>query len=214
MTEQQITQFKDLLEKSSLARDLEQTSNDLDMKILSAAQARDASQVKTPSLSMFGLPLSVVGMVSLAILFTVGLFFGMSQMIVPDEQEIVVKSSSEKSVGRLVVSDTKVKNLVERPELAAQQDAPSKISRDKILMDFDLPATNKLLAQMEFSFERDPTHSQVAIELAMFEINAMIELGTFDSARERYAMLLENCEDCGLPTTLEALVLSVAPQTG
>ena len=214
MTEQQIAQFKSILDDSSLVSDLEKSSKDLDMKILSASRERETRKIKASKLAMFGLSINVLGTACLAVLFTVGLFFGMSHLIAPDELPIVFKDQPEVKVEGLVISEAPVKNLVVRPELVTRQDAPSKVSRDKILMDFSLPATSKLLAKMEFGVAQDREEAQAAINIAMFEINTMIELGTFDSARERYAMLLENCQACSLPTTLEALVLSMVPRTG
>ena len=214
MTEKQLSQLKSLLEDSSLASELQKTSTELDEKILSAARAREASQASTPNRAEFGLSFSMLATASLAIILTVGLFFGMSQMILPEESSMHISNGADLEQQQLFQKNSKVKDLISRPESVTMQDAPSKVSRDRILMEFSLPATNELIANVEFEFQQDRSHAQVAIDIAMFEISSMIELGSYDNARERYAMLLEDCHGCSLPTTLEALVLSAMPQTG
>lgn len=216
MTEQQIDQLKSLLKESTLANELEQSSKDLDEKLLRAAQTRNTQQVKAPNVAIFGLPFSVLGTVSLAVVFTTGLFLGMSQMILPEERAMVLNGDSKLVAGKLITREAKVKDLIEAPEHAVTSNAPVKSSRDRILVDFDLPSASELIAQMEFNVEQDRADTQAAIDIAMLEISTMIELGTFDNARERYAMLLESCQPCSLPTTLEALVLdaSVPSKTG
>ena len=214
MTEKQLSQLKSLLEDSSLASELQKTSTELDEKILSAARAREASQVNNPKRAEFGLSFSMLATASLAIILTVGLFFGMSQMILPEESSMHISNGADLEQRQSFQKNSKVKDLITRPESVEMQDAPSKVSRDRILMEFSLPATNELIANVEFEFQQDRSDAQAAIDIAMFEISSMIELGSYDSARERYAMLLEDCHGCSLPTTLEALVLSAMPQTG
>ena len=52
MTEQQIAQFKSILNDSSLASDLEKSSKDLDMKILSASRELKTREIKASKLSL------------------------------------------------------------------------------------------------------------------------------------------------------------------
>jgi len=42
----------------------------------------------------------------------------------------------------------------------------------------------------------------------MLDIDSMIQTGELDDARQRYSDLKTDCDDCGLPDTLEALVIA------
>ncbi len=222
MTEKQIEQLRTILAASSLTEEVSQSPSDLDTQILQAAHERVSTQEGVAPFSLralFGLPFSALVTVSLAVTLTAALFFGMSQMIVPNEPAIALVNNLEYErdtflTRKALVKNTKVKDLVSRPELFSVHEAPSKMSRDRILMEFSLPAVSEVLAEGQFDFGQGRVAASNAIDDAMQEISAMVEIGTFDSARERYAKLLEVCDRCALPLTLEALVLdSTTPTT-
>ena len=75
-------------------------------------------------------------------------------------------------------------------------------------METELPDTEELLAGLVFSPTADQNSVRNSIALAMDEIRFLLLDGEIDNARSRYALLKENCSDCDLPDTLEALVLS------
>jgi len=211
MTEKQIEQLKKVLANSSLENKLDDQSKDLDNKILRAAQRQAKSSQQRSSrswLSNLDLPFNYMGAVSLAVLFTMGLFFGMSQIVSPPEQNLVSATVDEVKRPEFVSINSNEKAVIARPEYLAQEEAPTNISRDKILVDFALPSTDELIAKMEFGVDHERANARANIDLALNDISIMISLGTFDGARERYAKLLENCVSCILPPTLEALVLS------
>jgi len=213
MTEKQIEQLKNLLADSSAAYKLEQSTDELDVNILSAAHARESNHKSAPGMSLLtliGSPLSVLSTVTLAVILTVGLFFGMSQMIIPQERSVVHGDEVDYKQAKLLKNYTKVRELVSRPEMQALQEAPSKTSRDQILLEFNASNAVEALAHNPFGLGLDRVAASNAIDIAMQEIDVMIELGSFDSARARYASLVDTCQACDLPLTLEALVLNSA----
>jgi hypothetical protein len=221
MTEKQIEQLKKALADSSLP----DSSTQLDQTILqSAHQAarryRLKSDRRTPRLFDL-LPLAFLRTASLSIVFTIGVFFAMGQLVKVDENTLVLKDASEinkrGSVAHSVVSES-VGNLVSQRTFAGAEKTvleplPSGLSRDQILMSFELSDSSELLAKLSFEFNQSNDESNDglnsnAAELAMSDINSLIQVGELANARQRYAEFIIQCAVCGLPKTLEDLVLA------
>ena len=214
MTEKQIQQLKKMLADSSLA----DNSSELDNTILKSAHAaaklnrvsvKPASSVNSVANRVFGfLPVSLLRSATLAVVFTLGAFFAMGQIVNVDESKIALKqadnfidfdTSSEKKPARTTIV---------RPENVALEPAPSRLTRDQILMSFKLSDTGELIANLPFEFDRNSSFTQNSIALAMTDISSMIGVGELDNARQRYSELISQCDGCNLPETLEALVIA------
>lgn len=216
MTEKQIEQLKKVLSESKLP----DNSVELDSAILksahdSASQWQDVEKadVSTPERHLFGLmPLSFLRSAGLATVLTLGTFVLMGQLISVDE-ELVVDDTGLTNV----ISNESVKEPVELkqthirlPENIALEPAPSQLSRDQILLSFDLSDTEELLAGLPLTPSIEPDTDafyQVAVQPAIVDIDLMIRTGELNDARERYGELKLDCNGCGLPDTLEALII-------
>jgi hypothetical protein len=105
------------------------------------------------------------------------------------------------------VSNPASQRSITRAENTPLEPLPSGLSRDQILMNFELSDSTELLAKLSLKFGQRGLGSKLA-ELAMVDINSLIQVGELASARQRYAVFIIQCATCGLPETLEDLVLS------
>ena len=215
MTEKQIEQLKKVLSDSKLA----DNSSELDDAILqlahdSAQTTRANSQSKSTNVFAL-LPLSFLRSATLAIVLTVGVFFAMGQLVSVDEN-IAALDQPEIKVGNAADSESfsqASQGVIVLPENVALEPAPSGLSRDHILMTFELSETEELLAKLSFDFSNNSDSSQAdfdvaAVQVAMVDINSLIQTGALDNARQRYSDLKTECDGCSLPDTLEALVIA------
>jgi hypothetical protein len=147
---------------------------------------------------------------TLAVVFTVGVFLAMGQLVSVDENIVALKSAEVEI--RNVVAESSLKGpaqtMIVRPEIIALEPAPSHLSRDQILMSFELSDTEVLMAEFSFEFSQNPETTQNNVEVAMVDIHSLIQIGELEGARQRYSHLKMECGGCGLPDTLEALVLA------
>jgi len=211
MTEKQIEHLKKVLADSQLA----ENSPELDDLILkSAHESAHASQVKfksTPRNFLTLVPVSFLRSATLAIVFTIGTFFAMGQLVSVDENVAAI-DESKLNIKEAASNEAAIKpdqTPLTLPENIALEPAPSSLSRDQILMNFELSDTEELLAQLSFDFSENPKLVQNNIEVAMIDISSLIQTGELDNARQRYSDLKTQCDGCSLPATLEALVLAV-----
>jgi len=222
MTEKQIEQLKKILADSTLA----DSSTELDNAILMSARESAkqplaekkavSDQAMRAQAGFFeSLPVSFLRSASLAIVFTVGTFVVMGQLVSVDENiasfdDAVIEENE-------VLSNEPVykpnRTIIILPENVALEPAPSRLSRDQILMNFELSDTEELLAKLSLKFEPSTKPNNdglfgTAVQIAMLDIDSMIQTGELDDARQRYSDLKTDCDDCGLPDTLEALVIA------
>jgi hypothetical protein len=220
MTETQIEQLKKVLADSSLP----QHSVELDDVILKsahqAAQQHRANSGRQANRLFDLLPLAFLRTASLAIVLTVGVFLAMGQLVSVDQNAAVVDNSAvlNKAAPRNP-SATMNTDVTEQITIASSQGRPlstsnialkplpSGLSRDQILLNFELSDTEKLLATLSFEFNQSSLDRNKA-ELAMVDINSLIQVGELDNARKRYGDFINRCIACGLPETLEDLVLA------
>ena len=209
MTEQQIKHLKSVLCESKLA----ENSPELDQKVLQAAKQHAAllQQKKSSRSVWFGS--SALQSALSVLLIAICLFTGMSYWVSgPQEDEPMGKLVHDSNVNfeiELATSSGKADPLV-RPERieVAERPAFSKEKSDQILLDTVLPEPAELIASLDFNIGVDHAQMTQNIGLALSDINGMIRMGELDGARERYAQLRESCVDCGLPDSLELLVLN------
>lgn len=212
MTEKQIEHLKQVLTESKLA----DNSRELDERILkSAHDLVDATSENTKpqnnAATLLGFqPISFLRSASLAIVFTVGVFFAMGQLLSVDDtltahQQTESDTPKPVSIERI---ETQSQRQIVRPRSLAMEPAPSGLSRDEILMSFELSDTEALLAELSFEFSQNSAFDQGSIEVAMIDINSLIETGELDNARQRYSDLKSECDSCNLPNSLEAFVLA------
>jgi hypothetical protein len=213
MTEKQIEQLKRVLADSRLA----ENSQELDDLILKSAYestrlARTQSE-RQKGASFFDklLPVTFMRSATLAVVFTLGVFLVMGQLVSVDENIAAFGSLNHDVVNLSPESTTQVaaQTRIRRPENIALEAAPSHLSRDQILMSFELKDTDTLMDGFSFEFSPNSEVRQSNLAIAMVDIHSLIQNGEFDDARQRYSHLKKECSDCGLPDTLEALVRAV-----
>ncbi len=221
MTEKQIEQLKRVLSGSSVYdSELTDHSSQIDALILTAARetaetnrakARaKASLLRTRARWSFSLLRSA----SLALVFTIGVFLVMGQMIKVNEPLVgtgAFEMKIDSTSGSKDISSSG-QAAIEIPDHPAREPEPSRLSRDQILLNFDLAETQQLLTKLSLDFNRNSgsDHSELdaaTVQLAMVDISSLIKTGELDDARQRYSELKTECDDCGLPETLEALVI-------
>lgn len=202
MTEHQINQLKSILSDSKLGPN----SAELDERILQAAKQQQ-HQVRTAKPSLFSL--TYLQPAIFAVVITVCTFIGMGYVVSnKNEANLAFEPSPD-----LKMENTPVLEVIEpisRPNRIEVTKRPvlSKQAMDQILLALELPDSSELIAEMEFSVDVDQSQVAENLYLALSDIREMIHMGELDDARERYAQLRESCDDCDLPGSLEALVLS------
>jgi len=216
MTEQQFEQLTQRLKASA-----KQSPESLDQAILANANAvaeqnqRQVTATKPKKTSwisnLFQTTFAQSAFVSVAL--TVAVFATLALLIKPDQQEStlasdskniefdLVRQSPNESTG-LEINRPKVDAL--RPQIAMPQ---TQQARDQILAQMPLPDVQALLDEMDFSAQHDRQLTQSMISLAMDDIRVLIDNQNLEGARVRYARLIESCESCPLPNTLEALLI-------
>lgn len=220
MTEAQIEQLKKALSDSSLP----DNSTELDDAILKsahqAAQQRVESGRKANRLFAL-LPLAFLRTASLAIVFTVGVFLAMGQLVSVDQNTLELNNHTAVLNGADTNNPSATMNATvsEQTIITSSQDSPlstanvalkpipSSLSRDQILLNFELNDTVELLATLSFEFSQSGLDRNRA-ELAIVDIDSLIQVGELDNARKRYGEFITRCVACGLPKTLEDLVLA------
>ncbi|MFQ3243698.1 MAG: hypothetical protein ACI9SP_000323 [Arenicella sp.] len=219
MTETQIEQLKKVLADSSLP----DNSTELDDAILKsaheAAQQRVGSGRKANRLLAL-LPLAFLRTASLAIVFTVGVFLAMGQLVSVNKNTLELNNTAVRN-GTATDNPSATMNTTvsEQTIITSSQDSPlntanvalkpmpSGLSRDQILLNFELNDTAELLATLSFEFSQSGLDRNRA-ELAIVDINSLIQVGELDNARKRYGEFITRCVACRLPRTLEDLVLA------
>ena len=212
MTETQIEHLKKGLTDSKLANN----STELDQLILksaheSAQKNRANGEPKKRNMSLLRLVLvSFLRSATLAIVFTSGVFLAMGQLLNVDDTFTANNPSKANADKPVFIErlEPSIQAPIVRHKNLALEPAPSGLSRDQILMNFELSDTEELLAQLSFNFSQNPEFDQGNIEVAMLDINSMIQIGELDDARQRYSDFKVECGDCNLPDSLEALVLA------
>lgn len=225
MTEKQIKQLQSLLTQSSPDR----PSEELDQRILKASQEHILSQDNADNrpqpfawLKSVIAPLGFIRSATIALSLTLAIFLGMGQLLKFDHSELLAmknNTNDNKSVDVIVKEPNvlKTNQRINKPVPQVATMAPSQAQRDNALMEsmstIGLPATNELLATMEFSLASDRTLAQASINSAMDDIRSMIYLGEFNDARERYVQLKrvqlkQHCPPCSLPDSLDDLLIA------
>lgn len=214
MTEQQIEQMKSLLADS----DRQQNSAQLDEKILHAA-ARTAQQRQSPTRQETSVRRSFGSLVtaSLAVLLTGGAFLLMSKMVEVNEPGPLVQGESDELQlvleAQPVIPQQSASIVTPDPTELLPKELPPTVnpyyrSKDEILAELDIPSADALLDSMEFSLAKDRPLARQALELALADIDLMLNEGEWDDARKRYDRLRRACTVCTLPPTLEAMALN------
>jgi len=214
MTETQIEQLKKVLADSSLP----DNSAELDDAILTSAHQAVQQRVKPDrhASRVFDLlPIAFLRTASLAIVFTVSVFLAMGQLVSVDHEaielnKIATLSSPNATMNTVAAEQTTIASSQDRPlsrSNIALKPLPSGLSRDQILLNFELSDSEELLATLSFEFNQSSLDRNKA-ELAMVDINSLIQVGELDNARKRYGDFINRCIACGLPETLEDLVLA------
>lgn len=86
-------------------------------------------------------------------------------------------------------------------------------SADEILQEFSLPSPTALARRMNLDTSADRWAIVSSLSSALADISAMIGVGEFEQARQRYQRLRQSCANCQLPNSLEELTLvSLAPE--
>lgn len=217
MTGKQIEHLKSALANSKLA----DNSSKLDELILksahdSAQQTKANTKSNFRSINLLGLlPMSFLRSATLAVILTLGVFLAMGQVLNVDEATIGkskrLVNNAETVIDNVVSQETlnePRQSTITKPEHLVLEPAPSGLSRDQILMSFELSDTEELLAESTFEFTQNSAFTQNKVVLAIADINSLIQVGELDNARQRYSELITECNGCGLPKTLEALVLA------
>ncbi len=212
MTEKQIEQLKKMLSDAHPI----QSTDELDNQILKAARI-ESEKLKAESIhSRSSSWLNSLGSLGVAAMLTVTVFLGLSQVLSPDDlvankvptQDVDSVAFKQKEVDSSVQGLSQ--NTIVKPSSTELSSAPSKGSRDDILMQFDLSETEDLLANLSDDLFGDAGVKQSSIRLAMNDINSFIQVGEFDGARQRYRDFTFDCQECGLPDSLEDLVLAAS----
>ena len=231
MTEKQIQQLKQALSKSHAMHD----SDALDRNVLNAAKLH-ANEIKKAkhvdsSDKQGGSLLTMIGSLSIAATFTVVVFLGLGHMLSVNDEAVIAKQVTPTGVQESFQfsdkpSEATLDTVNQEPNVIAQANniakpnnvpleaAPTQLSRDEILMHFDLSETKELLAAMSSEFVSDSSSELPAVHLAMSDIQSLINVGEFDGARSRYHEFRQNefkvdCEQCTLPESLEGLIIAV-----
>jgi len=148
--------------------------------------------------------------------FTIGVFLVMGQMV-KVEEPLVGINISDMNIDTTSENNginSSVQTAIKFPDNPTRELEPSRLSRDQILLNFDLVHTQQLLAKLSLDFNSNSSsgHNEFddeTVRLAMVDINSLIKTGELDDARERYSDLKTECDGCGLPETLEALVIAL-----
>ncbi len=212
MTEKQIEQLKKMLSDTHPIY----STDELDNQILEAARL-ESEKLKAESIdSRGGSWLNSLGSLGVAAMLTVIVFLGLSQVISPDD--LVTSKVPTQDVDSVAFEPKETnssaqrlsQNTIVKPSSTQFSSAPSNGSRDDILMQFDLSETQDLLANLSGDLFGDAGVKQSSIRLAMNDINSLIQVGEFDGARQRYRDFTFDCKECGLPDSLEDLVLAAS----
>lgn len=214
MTETQIEQLKQVLANSSLP----DNSAELDDAILTSAHQAVQQRVNRDRHvgRLFDLlPIAFLRTASLAIVLTIAVFLGMGQLVSVDQKTIkgnnIAKPSNPSAIINTVTTEQTIATGTPRSPSSSTnvtlKPLPSGLSRDQILLNFELSDAEELLATLSFEFNQSSLDRNRA-ELAMVDINSLIHIGELDNARKRYGDFINRCVACGLPETLEDLVLA------
>ncbi|RBP48935.1 hypothetical protein [Arenicella xantha] len=210
MTEQHINQLKYLLEQDRATTN----SAELDATILAAAHLQAEQYTKQrPRRPLFQL-LNFLRPISLAIVMTFGILLAMGHWLAVEP----VAPIAQPNTNRLPfdtngIEQDATESHQERilpPQFVAAQPQPidTQYDRDQVLKIYPLPDTRMVIASMQFELEHQRIAATGNIELALNEINLMIKQGQLNDARQRYDTLRDECRYCGLPSSLEVLVLN------
>jgi len=209
MTEHQIKYLKSILTDSKLA----ENSAELDQKVLQAAHQQASLLREKKSTRTWWFGSSALQSALSVLLIAICLFTGMSYWVSgPQKDDSVGNLAQDSRLNfeiELTDSSKPIESLVKPSRIqVAERPAFSKEQSDQILLDTALPEPAELIASLDFSIEIDQAQMSQNIGLALSDINGMIRMGRLDGARERYAQLRDSCIDCGLPSSLELLVLN------
>lgn len=160
--------------------------------------------------------LSHLAAATASVVITLGLFTAMYQVIQPQQPDssIAVSGTSYEDLKFISLDEPQLKDYrIPRPEreLLARV-APTQDQRDEILRNMELPEPHQIVAKMELLLENQRTNIEGELALAFSDIELSILNDELRNARSRYYALLQVCQTCDLPNTLEVLMInSVAP---
>jgi len=215
MTEQQIKQLKEILDLSQCA----ENSSELDQRILQAAQAKtllsesDNDEKSTwvngfKRILAHGFSQAAVA----SLIFTFALFLGMGYVTKVDNNSISTKQQLglEEYIDITDKKDNKktTQIAISKPDFIINQAPQTENMRDALLAKMTIPNTQLLLDDTQFPQLSDRDLARDAINMAMNDIQFMINQGAFNEARLRYARLKESCQGCSLPESLDAMALN------
>lgn len=155
--------------------------------------------------------LSFASSFSIAVTITTFSFLIMSHIVAAPEQELFADQEKQNSVGDEQQNLTIARSVNSLPPgMLATPVARGQsrfYSADEILQEFSLPSPTELAQRMNFGSSTDQWAMVSTLSTAMADIAAMIGVGEFEQARDRYQRLRQSCLSCQLPDSLEKLAL-------
>lgn len=213
MTEQQIKYLQEVLDRSNL----EPNSVKLDSTILRASHEHtEAAPEGVEAKSLLGFlaidaHLGAFGVASAAIGLTVVMLLALSFLVDTNkfrqpanvDTQLVIELMPQSA--ELNIVEPVASGIVSRPDDSFTQATPHSES-ELLKTDLVLPNTEELLKELDYALPQHQRDARNAISLAMNDIRRMLDGGRIENAKDRYEELVENCDVCILPATLEALV--------
>jgi len=217
MKKQDIQFLRKHVNSSSPAR----PSRELDSLILEAseqvAQVQQANnqQARVEKSKKLWWAANQFGAVSVAISITLGLLVLMQFAVQPDAAlySKYVDQSKVEDIHFVVDDASSINTILSQYSIrkpireAITVLPPSQAERDTILKELGLPDPNTLVAQLSSEHTELVAQAEENMALAFIDIENFIEQGELDVARGRYQQLVQACHDCGLPKSLEALLI-------
>ena len=202
MTERELNEITRLLNQDAHPN----ANPELDRTILVAAEQYAQTQQAKRSILTRN---AWVPAMSLALVMTVGLLVGMSAWVSPIAPKAPLTGQTL-PINVTTPAQTQSDDKVDRSMVTVSE--PPQLSHtaqsDDVLTSYPLPDTETVLAAMQFDVESQRVVASEQVQLALHDLNQLIQRGALHDARQRYQRLRETCLSCELPSTLELLVLA------
>ena len=202
MTERELNEITRLLNQDAHPN----ANPELDRTILVAAEQYAQTQQAKRSILTRN---AWVPAMSLALVMTVGLLVGMSAWVSPIAPKAPLTGQTL-PINVTTPARTQSDDKVDRSMVTVSE--PPQLSHtaqsDDVLTSYPLPDTETVLAAMQFDVESQRVVASEQVQLALHDLNQLIQRGALHDARQRYQRLRETCLSCELPSTLELLVLA------
>ncbi len=212
MNDQDILFLKSKLDDCPTVKNSEQ----LDHLVLTASRDQ-AEQIRQSSRAKPWVLINRFAAVGLAVVITLSSLVVMKLAVQPEEPLTAAQEpvQSLRYVSKPPSIDSILSQYrIEKPERSvATKLPPTQLERDIILKELGLPDPRVLIAQLNSGQADQVRQAEADMALAFNDIEALISEGELDIARSRYNNLLSQCQGCGLPSSLEALLIETSLQS-